>query len=97
MGEESSRTTTTAGVVPTTATTTYDPAGHTARVDQPGAAPDVDYVYDTADRLVARTEGLDTTLYFYSPAPVSIHPHGSVRVSWSYFLGAGTAQSPCGI
>ncbi|HUP69506.1 MAG TPA: polymorphic toxin-type HINT domain-containing protein [Acidimicrobiales bacterium] len=67
LGEESSRTTTTAGVVPTTTatTTTYDPAGHTARVDQPGAAPDVDYVYDTADRLLARTEGLDTTLYFY--------------------------------
>lgn len=67
LGEESSRTTTTAGLVPATATTatTYDPAGHTARVDQPGTAPDVDYVYDTADRLLARTEGLETTLYFY--------------------------------
>jgi len=67
LGEESSRATTTAGPIPTTATTatTYDPAGHTARVDQPGIAPDVDYVYDTADRLLARTEGLETTLYFY--------------------------------
>ncbi|HVE45304.1 MAG TPA: DUF6531 domain-containing protein [Acidimicrobiales bacterium] len=50
----------------------YDPAGHTARVDDQGAATDavdVDYVYDTTDRLVARTEtsatAAERTLYFY--------------------------------
>jgi RHS repeat-associated protein len=65
LGEETSR----VGATGTT-TTAYDPMGHSSRVDQPGGATDVDYVYDTADRLISRTETVPggtprTTLFFY--------------------------------
>ena len=59
LGEESARTTTVAGLSSTTATTTYDAAGHVK------VAGDVRYVYDGTDHLLSRTAGTETTLYFY--------------------------------
>lgn len=78
LGEETTRRTTSnlPGAQTRTTATSYDPAGHTSRVDEEGLGPDgdppadVEYVYDTADRLIARTETPatgppQTTLYFY--------------------------------
>ncbi|PLS76440.1 MAG: hypothetical protein CYG61_02075 [Actinobacteria bacterium] len=82
LGQEKLRTTShQEGALPATESarraSSYDPAGHTTRADDqrvaaadPTLSPlDVDYVYDTTDRLVARTEASATaseaTLYFY--------------------------------
>ncbi len=76
LGEEASQTST-GGMSATANATSYDPAGHTRRVDDQtsqglgGPNPtDVDYLYDGADHLVARiqqpaTGAGATTLYFY--------------------------------
>ncbi|HVF06312.1 MAG TPA: polymorphic toxin-type HINT domain-containing protein [Frankiaceae bacterium] len=72
LGEETRRSSTANGVTQST-TTSHDPMGHTARVDDSGTTAedaDVDYVYDTADRLISRTETKpgqtpEVTLFFY--------------------------------
>lgn len=77
LGQEKLRTTAhQEGALPATESarraTTYNPAGHTTRADDQRVATDavdVDYAYDTTDRLVARTEtsatAAERTLYFY--------------------------------
>lgn len=72
LGEETRRAATANGATQTT-TTSHDAMGHTARVDDSGTTAedaDVDYVYDTADRLISRTETKpgqtpEVTLFFY--------------------------------
>jgi RHS repeat-associated protein len=51
---------------------TYDPAGYTDEVTQeqkvedgPTADPNVDYLYDAAGQVIARTEGTETRVFFY--------------------------------
>ena len=72
LGEETRRAATVNGATQTT-TTSHDAMGHTVRTDPSGTTAedeDVDYVYDTADRLISRTETKpgqtpEVTLYFY--------------------------------
>lgn len=108
IGEESLRSETTrqAGAVTEReqSQTSYDPQGHTAAanvtatdaagVDVP--KPDVDYVYDTADRLIARIEkptsgAPQTRLYFYAASSGALveETDGSGRTLVRYLLDAG--------
>lgn len=72
LGEESVHTTTEGSNPTNTVTTTYDPMGHASLVNPSvavGQSPDVTYAYDTADRLIWRSEQgtgqAVVTLYFY--------------------------------
>lgn len=74
LGEEETKVATPSTTTSENTKTTYDPAGHVRRVDDRRAAAanpvDVDYVYDTADRVISRVETPNTgtalvTLYFY--------------------------------
>lgn len=80
LGEEKERTSTTtisSTTINDVMASTYDPAGHTDEVSNSktvdgtaaDADPDVDYLYDASDQVIARTEKstteTETTLYFY--------------------------------
>ena len=73
LGEESFRktSTTVAATTPLTETqtadTSFDPGGHTNKVDNAGddAPADVDYLYSGDDQLIARTPSNGKTTYFF--------------------------------
>lgn len=76
--------------------TRYDPAGQTAALDDRTVAnADVDYVYDTTDRLISRTEpaktgSAKTTLYFYwgTGGTLAEETDGSGTTMVSYVIGS---------
>ena len=91
LGEESFRktSTTVAATTPLTETqtadTSFDPGGHTNKVDNAGdgAPADVDYLYSGDDQLIARTPSNGKTTYFFyflggNSVAEERDPHGSV-------------------
>lgn len=71
LGEETLRVASQSGVEQSRNASSYDPSGHTGRVDdQLANGTDVSYLYDLDHRLISRTEtpagdAARTTLYFY--------------------------------
>lgn len=106
LGEEKTQSSTTTeatlGGLGTTTTTSntagtgYDPAGYTRTVDNSTSdKADVKYVYDTADRVVSRTETSNgttaTTLYFYwgSGGAIAEETDGSGNTKVRYLVDTG--------
>ncbi|MBW3667982.1 MAG: hypothetical protein KY443_02100 [Actinobacteria bacterium] len=79
-----------------TETTGHDPAGHVKSVDNSDTTEaDVTYVYDTADRVISRTETksgtTSTTLYFYwgSGGTLAEEADGLGRTKVRYLVDTG--------